>query len=299
MKRLNLLVAMASMCWLGALLSANDLGEGLPRGRADWAAYSGEENDFFADGGRIKDGRKNYWLALELRVFSSELSGFFEFEDTGTASPTTPVVGDHVDFVKDLGIKPHRTLLIPEISFNFWGTQTIRVGYYSLVDSARNRITRSFIFGGNTYTFNDDINSDFDLRMLKVRYEWGLFSFEYFNMAMGFGGDVIWIHAHVDDTTSGTTLDTGHRVGGVPILELRMRANFGYGVGIEVQAEGFHLGLGWIGRGSAGLDWQVLRFLSIQGGFMIDSVGVNMRELNGIRAGARQTGGFGAITFWF
>jgi hypothetical protein len=255
--------------------------------------------DIFADGGRIQGGRKNYWVSLEARVFFSHLSGYMEYENKGTASPTTEVVGDHLDFEKDLGIEPNRALLIPEISVNFYGRQVIRVGYFSFVDSADGKLERTFVFGGNQYTVNDDIHSDFDLRVLRVRYEWGLFNFMPISLAMGFGGDAIWVHAHVDDTTAGTTLDTGHRVGGVPILTLRTRINLPYGVGIEGHIEGMHVGLGWVGRGSAGLDWQILRFLSFQGGYQMDFIGVNMRKINGVTAQSRLAGAFFSVTAWF
>lgn len=287
------------VCWVactfGVRLPALD-GWGWGQAPVTTAAGIG---DIFADGGRIRGGRKNYWVSLEARIFFSHLSGFMEYENKGTASPTTPVVGDHLDFVKDLGIEPDRALLIPEISVNLYGQQVLRASYFSLEDTAHGRLERTFVFGGNQYTVNDDIDSDFYLRVLRIRYEFGLFSFMPVNLVLGMGADAIWVHAHITDNTAGTDLDTGHRSGGVPILELRTRINLPYGVGFEGHIEGMHVGLGWVGRGSVGLDWQILRFISFQGGYQLDYVGINMRELNGVRAGSRLAGAFGSVTVWF
>lgn len=285
-------VIVAVLCLLGKPPDASALDFPTRTAIGDW-------DEFVMDGHRIVDGRKDYWFSLDLRLFFSELSGFIEFEDNGTFSPIVAVVGDHVDFVEDLGIERRRTILIPEIAFNFWGRQVIRVGYFSLVDQARNTLTRTFVFGGTQFTVNDDVESEFDLRVLRVRYEFGIFNFAPVSLAAGIGGDVVWVRAQLNDTTTLTTLDTGHQVGGVPILTLRARANLPYGVGFELHAEGFHLGLGWVGRGSAGVDWQLLRFFSIQAGYSIDHISVNMRDVNGIRAGMALQGAYASVTAWF
>lgn len=264
---------------------------------------AGDWDEFLMDGHRIIDGRKDYYVSIDLRLFFSRLSGFVEFEDKGSFSPFVAVVGDHVDFVDDLGVAPDRNILIPEIAINFWGRQVIRVGYFSLVDSAHNTLTRTFVFGGTQFTTTDDVNSQIDLRVLRVRYEFGIFNFGVAgfgcSIAAGLGGDVVWVRAQVDDTTSGDSLDTGNQVGGVPIVTLRARADLPYGLGVEGHAEGFHLGLGWVGRGSVGVDWQVLRFLSIQAGYAVDYVHINMREMNGIRAALQMQGVYASVTAWF
>ncbi|MGH7143517.1 MAG: hypothetical protein ACREJ2_05200, partial [Planctomycetota bacterium] len=219
--------------------------------------------------------------------------------NTGSASPFTAITGDRVDFVNDLGIKPRNNLTMPEVSFNFWGTQTLRVSYFALAQNATNTITRSFVFGGTTYTASDVVNTRFDLQMLRVRYEWGLLHFAPFSLAMGVGGDVIFVRAKIADQTSGEAADTGHQIGGTPIVSLRARFNLPAGFGIEAHAEGMYVGLGWLGRGEAGLDWQFLRYLSVQGGYRAEYVSVNMQDINGVSAGMRMQGAYVSATAWF
>lgn len=133
------------------------------------------------------------------------------------------LAGTVVDPVGTLGVDEQQNALEGRAGLTFFGRHKLRIGYLPLSFNGDRTITQTFTFQGQTFTANDRVITDLDVKILRAGYE-----FDFFKSAVGYLGLLLEVHyfdgeARLRDITSGLDERVDFRVP-VPVIGLGFRA---------------------------------------------------------------------------
>lgn len=133
------------------------------------------------------------------------------------------VGGTTVDPVSDLGIEEEQNAYEVRAGITLLGRHKFRIGYLPLSFDGDRNIPRTFTFEGQTFTANDRVITDLDVKILRAGYE-----FDVFRSPVGYLGLLLEVHyfdgkAHLRDVTAGQERTVEFRVP-VPVIGLGFRA---------------------------------------------------------------------------
>ncbi len=132
------------------------------------------------------------------------------------------LAGDPIDPVDTLGVDEEQNAFEGRVGLTLLGRHKFRIGYLPLSFDGDRTITQSFNFQGQTFTANDRVITDLDVKILRAGYE-----FDFFKTPLGYLGILFEVHyfdgeARLRDTTSGQDEKVDFRVP-VPVVGLAFR----------------------------------------------------------------------------
>lgn len=143
--------------------------------------------------------------------------------ESEVAGSTAGLQGTTVDAVDTLGLDEEQNVFEGRAGIGFLGRHKLRLGYLPLSFDGDRTITQTFTFEGQTFTANDRVITDLDVKILRLGYE-----YDFFRTAVGYLGFLLEVHyfegeARLRDVTAGFDRTVDFNVP-VPVIGLAFRA---------------------------------------------------------------------------
>jgi hypothetical protein len=212
-------------------------------------------------------------LALAQKDVKLEFEGRFWMTDLkGSAKVTQNDIGTNIDFKRDLDIKDEN-YWEKRITWYTGPKSKIRIAYTQVNYEGDERVERPIRFGEETYIVGTRVETDFDLRYIRLGWAW-----QFINVGKGFlklgtlvEGKGFWGKAAIEAPDLATPVKESEKFYLVlPTIGLALDINPHKMVNIFAEASGLPAGsYGYVYDAEAGIKLIPIKILSIMGGYRI------------------------------
>lgn len=199
------------------------------------------------------------WLEAEGRYWLPTLDANFK-------SSTAAVLGTNIDLVDDLGLDDSETFPEGRVTLNI-GKHRLRYGFMPLEWDATKTITRSIVFGGQTYSVSDSVSTTLKADYHRLGYEYDFI--DVINNRLGVIFEVKYFDFEAGLKTTG--IDEAESLK-APVPTVGLAAQFGLPSMFSIAGEVTGIGLGsdlYLYDAEVGLILTPAPFVRISGGYRI------------------------------